>query len=51
MVDLTNPSPLIMTNFERIGTFSSLVAVAVVAFVDVWRALSKRRSRSATRER
>lgn len=31
MVDLTDPSPLIMTNFERIATIAAFVAVVAMA--------------------
>ena len=41
MVDLTNPSPLIMTHFELTGFVGGVVAVIFVIALDYWRGRSK----------
>ncbi len=48
MYDLNNPSPFILTHFERIATVSSLFAVALAIALDLWRA---RPRRTADRDR
>jgi hypothetical protein len=37
-VDLTNPSPLIMTRFERISTIAAVSAVIIAMLWDYWKA-------------
>ena len=37
MVDLTDPSPLVMTHFELIGFLSGLIGVLAAVVVDVLR--------------
>lgn len=42
MYDLNNPSPFVLTHFERIATVASLFAVALAVALDLWHALRRR---------
>lgn len=40
MIDLHNPSPLVMTTFEKISTITALGSVAVAVLLDLWKGYS-----------
>jgi hypothetical protein len=42
MYDLNNPSPFVLTHFERIATVASLFAVVMAVALDLWHALRRR---------
>jgi hypothetical protein len=42
MIDMTNPSPLLMTAFERTAFIGAVIGVVVTLALDFWRARSKR---------
>jgi hypothetical protein len=46
MVDLTNPSPLVMTHFELVAFVSAMIAVVIAAGCD-W--LARARAAGASR--
>jgi hypothetical protein len=43
MVDLTDPSPLVMTRFEAFAFYSALAGVALTVALDLWRRFRRRR--------
>jgi hypothetical protein len=43
MIDMNNPSPLIMTHYELIAFIAAAVAVVATMASDWWRARSKSR--------
>jgi hypothetical protein len=46
MYDLHNPSPFVLTHFERIATIASLFAVALSIALDLLRGRSSRSGQS-----
>jgi hypothetical protein len=42
MIDMTNPSPLLMTGFERTAFIGAVIGVVIAVALDLWRARSKR---------
>ena len=45
MYDLNNPSPFVLTHFEKIATIASLFALALAIALDLWRDRSGCRQR------
>jgi hypothetical protein len=37
MIDLNDPSPLLMTTFEKCGFFPAVIALVLTIAWDVWR--------------
>lgn len=42
MIDMNNPSPLLMTGFERTAFIGALIGVLIALALDVWRGRFKR---------
>lgn len=37
MIDLHNPSPLVMTTFEKISTITAFSVLAIAVVSDIWK--------------